>query len=271
MRLRVRHHTEYRYDSTIAYAIQTLRLTPRAYEGLIVHDWRVRSGTGRELPSFIDGFGNVIHCHSEAAPHDAAAIFVEGDVETVNCWGVVRGAPETLPPAYYLRVTSLTEPDSAIAALANAALRSGSILKTLHALLNAVRERIDYRVGATEVTTTAAEALQSGTGVCQDHAHVFIAAARHLRIPARYVSGYLWTGEDGREYEASHAWAEALVPDLGWVGFDPSNRICPTEAYIRTSLGLDYWSAAPVRGVRRGVASEALKVSVKVMRGAAQQ
>ena len=90
------------------------------------------------------------------------------------------------------------------------------------------------------------------------------AAARMLGVPARYIGGYLWTGHDGRDYDASHAWAEAFVPDLGWVGFDPANRICPTASYIRASVGLDYWSAAPVRGVRKGASTETMAVKVTV-------
>ena len=100
--------------------------------------------------------------------------------------------------------------------------------------------------------------------MCADHAHVFIAGARHLGLPARYVGGYLWTGADGQEYQASHAWAEAYVPDLGWVGFDPANRLCPTDAYVRTAVGLDYHAAAPASGVWRGDSSETLAVRVAV-------
>jgi transglutaminase-like putative cysteine protease len=137
--------------------------------------------------------------------------------------------------------------------------------------MNRVRDRLDYRPGATDATTTATAALAQGYGVCQDHSHVFIAAARFLGIPARYVSGYLWTGVDDRPYDASHAWTEAHVPGLGWVGFDAANRICPTENYVRVAVGLDYDAAAPVRGLRRGPAEESLDVEVHVRREGAEQ
>jgi transglutaminase-like putative cysteine protease len=130
----------------------------------------------------------------------------------------------------------------------------------------AIRERVDYVVGVTSSATTAAEALAQGRGVCQDHAQVFAAAARCLGHPARYVSGYLWT-EAGTS-DANHAWAEAHVDGLGWVGFDPAN---PTEAYVRVAIGLDYLEAAPVRGVRRGVAEETLDVAVDVRHAQEQQ
>jgi transglutaminase-like putative cysteine protease len=271
MRLQVSHQTLYAYDASVASAAQTLRLTPRSYDGLNVLHWKVWCDTKRDLPSFTDGFGNIAHTHTVNRLHERTTVFVEGEVETSTCHGVVRGTHEPLPPLFFLRRTRLTMPDPAIEALARGVASGGSVLKQLHGLLNAVRDKVEYRPGTTDPATTAAAALAKGAGVCQDHTHIFIAAARLLDIPARYVGGYLWTGFQSLEYEASHAWAEAFVHDLGWVGFDPSNRICPTDAYIRTSVGLDYWSAAPVRGVRRGGAAESLAVSVKVKQAGADQ
>jgi len=271
MRLTVRHRTTYRYERPVAYAIQTLRLTPQPYAGLTVLAWRVGRDGRRELPHFVDGFGNVVHCNTMSAPHREYSIVVEGEVEVVDTHGLVRGAPEPLPPVFFLRATELTAADGALAALAAQTAPAAAPLDRLHALMLAIADRVDYRRGSTVVATTAAEALARGAGVCQDQAHVFIAAARCLEIPARYVSGYLWTGENEQEYEASHAWAEAFLPDLGWIGFDPSNRICPCGNHIRTGVGLDYWAAAPVRGVRRGDAPESLTVEVQVRHGGAQQ
>jgi transglutaminase-like putative cysteine protease len=270
MRLTVRHETAYRYAHPIPYAIQTLRLTPRPHDGLTVLRWRVQSETRRPLPSFTDGFGNLTHTHAINRLHQSAAILVEGEVETWNTDGLVRGVPEPLPPPFFQRATALTAPHPAIDQLAHAAAAGGSPRDQLLAVMTAVRAKVDYRTGVTDAKTTAAEALANGAGVCQDHAHLFIAAARSLGVPARYVGGYLWTGENGREYQASHAWAEAFIADLGWVGFDAANGVSPNEAYIRTSVGLDYWSAAPVRGVRRGDAAEALTVSVRVGEAAEQ-
>jgi transglutaminase-like putative cysteine protease len=269
MRLHVLHRTVYRYSAPIHYAIQTLRLQPRPYEGLTVLNWRVEGDGHRPLPSFIDGLGNIVHCHSVDRPHTEASITVEGEVETRRGDGIVLETPEPLPPLFYLRVTPLTAADEAIKALARSAT-GNSTLERLHAIMNTVRDRVGYRPGTTDTQTAAAEALAQGEGVCQDHAHLFIAAARAVEIPARYIGGYLWT-ESEAEYDAAHAWAEAYVPDLGWVGFDAANRICPTENYIRVSVGLDYWAAAPVRGLRRGAAEESLDVRVKVRQPGADQ
>lgn len=271
MRLIVRHLTSYHYASPIPYAIQTLRLTPRPFDGLAIQRWTVTGETKRELPSFIDGYGNITHCHTVSRPHTSASVLVEGEIVTRDTDGVVRGVEEPLPAVFFLRSTALTAADSAIAALAREAAGAGPALERLHALSNAVRDRIDYRISVTDPATTAAEALARRVGVCQDHAHVFIAAAKVLGIPARYVGGYLWTGDESQDYEASHAWAEAFVDGLGWVGFDPSNRTCPTESYVRASVGLDYWSAAPVRGMRRGIAEETLAVAVRVGQSGAAQ
>jgi len=271
MRLHVRHQTAYRYSQPIAYAIQTLRLTPQPYDGLTVLRWRIAGETRHALPSFTDGFGNTTHCHSVNRPHTAAAVFVEGEVETRDTGGVVCGAAETLPPVFYLRETALTAAGPAIRALAGDGARGVRPLERLTSLMHEVHGRMVYQAGVTHSATAAGEALAMGAGVCQDHAHVFIAAARSLGIPARYVGGYLWAGENGGAFQASHAWAEALVADYGWVGFDPSNRTRASEAHIRTAIGLDYWSAAPVRGVWRGEASETLDVKVQVMQVGSQQ
>jgi transglutaminase-like putative cysteine protease len=263
MHLQVRHQTVYRYSQPIVYAIQTLRLTPRPFEGLAIYAWRVTGETRGDLPSFTDGFGNLVHCHTVNRPHGNAVITVEGEVETRATDGVVRGARETLPTGYFLRVTPLTAADERIRAIAAEGAKGANGFDRMQGLMEAVRDRIEYRTGVTDTMTTVIEATAAGAGVCQDHAHVFIAAARSLGVPARYVGGYLWAGGPV-PIEASHAWAEAFLPDFGWVGFDPSNRTRPTEAYIRTAIGLDYWSAAPIRGVRRGEGTEDLDVRVRV-------
>jgi transglutaminase-like putative cysteine protease len=264
MRLQVRHETVYRYDKPVSYTIQTLRLSPRPHDGLAVLSWRVQADGRRDLPAFVDGFGNIAHSYSVTRPHESISLLVEGEVETTDTAGILRGGVEPFPPGFFLRPTPLTIADEAIMALAEQATTGKTALERLHRLMIEVRERVDYRLGVTDVGTTAAEALARGIGVCQDHAHIFIAAARHLGIPARYVGGYLWTGLESREYGASHAWVEAYVEHLGWVGFDAANCICPTAAYIRASIGLDYASAMPVRGVRRGDSAEDLAVRVAV-------
>jgi transglutaminase-like putative cysteine protease len=269
MLISVRHFTRYRYAEPVAYAIESLRLTPATFKGQRVHAWQVRvAGAGRPL-EFRDGFGNLVQLVTVNVRHQELVIEAAGTVETEDCHGVVAGPPNVSPPRVFLRETAQTRPDAAIRTLA-AAVGTGDRLERLHALAAAVRDRVEYVPGATDAHTGAAEALADGRGVCQDHAHIFIAAARTLGVPARYVTGYLVLGAQSTA-EAHHAWAEAHVEGLGWVGFDVANRICPTERYVRLAAGLDAGYAAPVVGSRRGGSAEALDVSVEVEQQSAQQ
>jgi transglutaminase-like putative cysteine protease len=271
MRIHVRHTTSYTYTRPVEFAAQALRLAPRNHAGQRVLSWQVRDAAGRPIPATDDGYGNIVHLLTFVRSHLSAGIVAEGEVETSDTHGIVREAPETLPGVYWLRPTATTAPDRPVTALAEGLAQIADPVERLHRLMNRVRERIDYVVGTTTVTTTASEALAAGKGVCQDHAHVFIACARAMGFPARYVSGYLWTGSEGAPAEASHAWAEAQIDNVGWVGFDAANDVCPTEAYVRVAIGLDYAEAAPVRGARRGTSDEALAVAVDVQSLLAQQ
>ncbi|MGB0747806.1 MAG: transglutaminase family protein [Magnetospiraceae bacterium] len=273
MKITIDHATTYRYEEPVNYSIQSLRLSPQPFDGQFIRYWNVESDFGQLPLGFFDSFGNLTHTLVVDRPHESLTISVRGEVETSNRDGVVTGSIETFATNFYLRETELTEIDGALRGLGRAA-QSGatSPLNCLHRLMEGVREAIDYKTGETHSMTTAAQALAHGFGVCQDHAHAFIAAARSIDIPARYVSGYLLSGEEEVLSEAAHAWAEAYVPDLGWVGFDVANMICPTEYYVRIGVGLDYREAAPIRGVRRGGGDEDMEVVVKVARagGSAQ-
>lgn len=272
MRIRVRHTTSYSYTSHVEYEAQALRLAPRNHAGQRVLSWRVTDAAGRALPWTDDGYSNMVHMLTIVRSHRNAGVIAEGEVETSDTHGIVREAPETLPVAYWRRTTDTTAPDHALRHLAAEVEGIADPIERLHRLMALVRARIDYVIGQTDATTTAAQALAHAKGVCQDHAHVFIACARLSGFPARYVSGYLWTSDQVLAGEAGHAWAEAHVPDFGWVGFDPANNTCPTEAYVRVAIGLDYGEAAPVRGVRRGgMAEEKLAVAVDVLSSQAQQ
>jgi transglutaminase-like putative cysteine protease len=176
---------------------------------------------------------------------------------------VVRGAVERFPPGIFLRDTDLTRADAALHDFADAISGAGT-LDRLHALMSAVHGRLIFDPAPTHSGTSAREAFALGRGVCQDFAHVFVACARRLGIPARYVSGYFLRTDGVRLQDAGHAWAEAFVEDLGWVGFDCAHGVCPHEQHVRVACGLDYLGAAPVRGSRQGGGRESLAVSVDV-------
>jgi transglutaminase-like putative cysteine protease len=272
MRICISHLTSYRYEKPATSVIQMLRLTPRNHDGQYVARWRIDVSTDCRLDQHEDAFGNITHAFTAEGPFGELAVAVEGEVETRDTQGIVRGAVERFPPSLYLRETALTAPDADFAAFAadSRDKAGGSVLNLLHLMLACLHREMTCDPDATHVSTPAAEAFARRRGVCQDLAHVFIAAARSLAIPARYVGGYFHCEEAAHEHEAGHAWAEAFVPALGWVAFDPANGICATDAHVRVAIGLDYLGAAPLRGTRYGGAGELLAVKVRVEQAAQQ-
>jgi transglutaminase-like putative cysteine protease len=272
MRIQISHETVYRYREPARGVIQTLRLTPRNHDGQYVHGWRIDVSENCSLDQHEDAFGNITHVFCADGPLSELRVLVEGEIDTHNTDGVVRGTIERFPPSLYLRETALTTIDPAIAEFAAPSLRAGdNTLAVLHDLLDRLHNAITFDHAPTEATTTAAEAFALKRGVCQDLTHIFIAAARSLAIPSRYIGGHFHRQDGITEQEAGHAWAEAFVPDLGGVGFDAANGICATDAHVRVAVGLDYLGAAPVRGTRYGGGGEALDVAVRVNQAASQR
>lgn len=266
MLIAIKHRTTYHYERPFNHAVQSLRMRPPSGKSQRVLDWQITCPGLAEAARYTDSFGNEVDLVTPAGASARLDILAEGVIETIDTAGVVGFTGEVLPPAIFLRPTPVTAGSHAIDALAREAAR-GSRLETLHALLVRIHRAVAYDTDATHALTTAAEAFAARRGVCQDHAHIFIAAARALTIPARYVTGYLLIeGDDAAP--AHHAWAEAFTDDLGWIGFDAANGISPTEYYARLAIGFDAASAAPVRGTMRGAGSEALNVEVVVKSGA---
>jgi transglutaminase-like putative cysteine protease len=264
MRIRITHETVYHYSEPAKSAIQLLRLTPRGSDNQTVLSWNIDMDGDARLMRREDWYGNIIHSLSVSGPVSQITLHVAGEIETTDTAGIVRGGVERFPEIFYLRETPLTRPDAAIREFAElTAGRFTSPLDQAHALLHAIPERLRFDTAATSATTVGADAFAAGHGVCQDFTHVFISAARSLKIPARYVSGYLHKPGEV-EQEAGHAWAEAYLPDLGWVSFDPANAVSATEHYVRLAIGLDYLDAAPVRGSYYGSTREALDVRLRI-------
>lgn len=273
MLIEIRHVTTYTYATPARYSVQSLRLTPPSFDGQEVLSWAISAPGYERRLEYRDGLGNMVHLTSVAAPHDGITIEAAGLVETEDRCGIVRGTSEAVPRRVFLRETPKTVPDKDIRALAHSVSGGrapADMLDCLHSLMRAVQGAVVYEIGSTHEHTTAAEALAAGRGVCQDHAHVFISAARLIGIPARYVNGYFLSGTIAPS-EAHHAWAEAWVDGLGWVGFDPANGMCPTERYVRLACGFDAASAAPIRGTQKGGQNENLDVRVEVDQQSGQQ
>jgi len=267
MRIRISHTTTYRYDTPPTGVTQLLRLTPRNHDGQYVANWRIELSEDCQLHQHEDAFGNITHSFTAEGPFDELSVMVEGEVDTHDTSGVVSGTIEHFPPAFFLLETALTLPDSAIANFAEttrAGAGQSDTLTLLHTLLKGLNNEITFDTNPTQAATTAAEAFTLRRGVCQDLTHIFISSARQLGIPARYVGGHFYRADGVVEQDAGHAWAEAYVENLGWVGFDPTNGIAITDAHVRVAAGLDYLGAAPVRGTRYGGSGETLKVAVLV-------
>lgn len=264
MRLKIAHQTDYAFTGPVDYALQELRLTPKSRAGQQVLAWKIEMEGAVRQADFEDQHNNQVTLTTVAGRPDRIRIRCHGEVETQNRAGVVGEHGGYAPLWYFRRSTALTRPGAGLRRLAREiGPGDDADISRMHRLSSAVAAAVRYDKSPTHVATTAEQALEAGAGVCQDHAHVFIAAARLLGFPARYVSGYLML-DSGIEQEAAHAWAEAWIRDIGWVGFDVSNAICPDERYVRVATGLDYREAAPVSGMRYGTAAESMVVTLAV-------
>jgi transglutaminase-like putative cysteine protease len=266
--LRIRHETLYRYDEPVRQSVQSLRLTPRREHRQRTLAWQV-SAPGRRSEQ-LDAHGNIAQLLTLDEPHQEIRIVVSGLVDIVDQGPLIleRGS---IAPLAYLMATPLTGADAALAALAGRSLQgAGATRSQLEALAAEVCTAVRYRPGTTTVTDTAISALQRGEGVCQDQAHVFLAACRTAGVPARYVSGYLLSGHDSDT--ASHAWVDVWLAQQGaWLGIDVTHQAVAGAQHCRLAVGRDYLDAAPVRGVRRGGGHETLQVRVLVASENSQQ
>jgi transglutaminase-like putative cysteine protease len=267
MQLHIRHETRYRYERPVKYSVQSLHLTPRRDPSQRAITWSI-SAPGRRLEQ-VDAYGNISHLLTIEQPHREIQIVVHGVVETADTEGRQDDGP--LSPLAYLAPTALTAPNDELKAFAHKALeRAGDPRARAQALAEAVSRAVRYKSGTSDVQDSAATAFKSGEGVCQDHAHVYIASARAAGIPARYVSGYLYTGDTNEA--ASHAWVDVwLGAEIGWQSMDVTHNRPAIRTYCRLAVGRDYLDAAPVRGVRHGGGGEKMEANVLVAESAQQQ
>jgi transglutaminase-like putative cysteine protease len=261
MRIKVDYSTTYDYSMLASDVVQLLRVEPCGHDNQHIVSWRLDTDTDGHLRRGHDAFGNVIHMFYADAPIRRLALHVTGEVDTSETHGILRGTAEPLPPSVFLRTTALSTADEAIRSFARTHQGPDS-LATCHAMLTALYEGMAFDADVTHSHTDAIHAFGIRAGVCQDYSHIFLAAARSLGIPARYVSGHLVRADGLVTQPAGHAWVEAWLDDLGWVGFDPTNGTSTSAAYLRVAIGLDYLDAAPVRGARRGGGDETMLVSV---------
>jgi transglutaminase-like putative cysteine protease len=257
MRLRIEHETHYEYSAPLQYALQQLCLTPQANAHQQVLDWQI-AAPGRLYPQR-DGYGNLAHSWSLARHKTGRNIYrgsvkASGTVQThASPW--LLDAPGDQHPALY---------DARLRQLGVAHLSDGPEQDALLRLGAAVRDKVRYEGGVTHVGTTAQQALGLGAGVCQDQAHVYLAACRAAGIAARYVSGYFHSPKAAEL--ASHAWVDVCIDAAArrWLSIDITHDGLMDERHVRLAVGPDYAAAAPVRGVREGGGDESMRVSVRV-------
>lgn len=263
MQLTISHTTIYTYETPVHYALQRVRLTPTDTTQQKVQSWSLSVQGGVTEAQYLDHNRNMTHLVNVDQGGTEVRLTATGTVMTMDTAGILGHMTGPAPLWLYKRETALTEPGEAIRDIAAPLTGSSDMLAALHDLSARIAEAVEYGTGQTWAQTTAEEALAGGRGVCQDHAQIFIAAARLAGVPARYVSGYLMM-DDRTDQDAGHAWAEAHLPSLGWVGFDVSNGQSPDERYVRIASGRDYTDAAPISGLRQGEGDERMIVTLQV-------
>lgn len=265
MRIRISHETSFAYDQPVRSVLQALRVMPRDHEGQVVVSWRIDASVDGRLRSGEDAFGNLVHHFQAEGPFNSFVLRVHGIVETLDTTGFVRGTVDRMPADVFRRDSALTQPDEAMQLFARKLARaSGSPLEQLHALMEAIHGEIRAEDTPQQTFVRAADAFAARKGNARDSAQIFCGSARALGIPARFVEGYVAGESQIGEIAQRHAWAEAFVEGYGWISFDPSMNLCPTEAHVRVAVGLDQDDTAPIRLSRVGGGGEKTTATVSI-------
>ena len=276
MRIEVEHRTRLAYSADVVESVMDTRLGPHSDEQQRWLGFELKVEPAAAVRRYDDGFGNAAHLVTVARPHRAVEIRMRGEIETllVDPFAAPRTPPAQLDPAEIVDFTGPSKLVPRADALHSMAAPFGGEppFEAVGKLMHLVHERFEYRADLTKVETDVAEVLTHSSGVCQDFAHVLIGLCRAIGVPARYVSGYLLAGAEGRPSrgaEASHAWVEAFTPTHGWRGFDPTNDLLASESHVKMAVGRDYHDVPPTRGTFRGYADEDLTVAVTTRLAAA--
>jgi len=280
----IRHLTKFRYSSPVSESVMELRMQPRS-EGLQrLMSFKVNVTPRATVSGYRDYLGNSIHHFDVPSAHRQLSIIAEATVDVTapselparldaDAWERLDQQVaehdfwEMLAPSHFAQYTGALEAFARELGLQRGEIRDRDPLEMLLALNSAIYQAIAYVPRSTRVDSPADDALNSRQGVCQDYSHIMIALVRRMGIPCRYVSGYLFhrAGTKTRSSEgATHAWVEAFLPDLGWVGLDPTNNVVAGESHVRTAVGRDYADVPPTRGVFKGGATSELTVAVRV-------
>lgn len=269
MRIRVSHEIIHRFQPPARTVNMILRLRPISFDSQYVLRWRVDIDADGALREIEDAHGNPVTSYSNHGLIDRLAILAGGEVETSDAAGVVKGAAERLPAEMYLRESPLAHVNGALRAFSSeAAAGARDPLDAMHRLMSALSETVAYRGEDKDAPAATVEAFALRRGRARDFAHIFIACARFLGVPARFVSGYR-VAADGPAPAGAHEWAEAHVPHLGWVAFDATAPICPDDRYLRIAVGFDGQDGAMIRSAHSG-GEEKVETAIRVEQAGAQ-
>jgi transglutaminase-like putative cysteine protease len=261
MHLKIEHTTTFTYDHPISEAYTEMRLKPLDADGQRCLAFALTTQPRDEVLQYTDRFANDVRHFDVLQPHTQLQVIATSEVYTAEAFPTSPEPLSLLDECDYLMATHYAPFTPELSALGIAPQNAENPFAAVWDIMQAVHNALTYTKGATDVTTTAAQALALGQGVCQDYTHIMLAACRSRGLPARYVSGYLYTTGHAA---ASHAWVDVYLPQTGWVSLDPTHNRAQTGQYVRVAVGRDYADVPPTRGVFKGKAKETMEVAVFV-------
>jgi len=276
----IRHVNRFRYSSPVRESVMELRMQPRSEGPQTLRSFQIATNPRAQLYAYTDHLGNAVYHFNLLREHEELRIEVQAVVEFAN----MQQLPERISEADWSRYDQTQMSDDhfdmlgaskfarpspellTFMRIADIERPQGDPLTALKTLNRAIYHSFEYESGITQVHSPIEVALKGRQGVCQDFSHIMIAVARQWGIPARYVSGYMYHrgNRDRSEADATHAWVEAWLPDLGWVGFDPTNNVMAMERHVRAAVGRDYSDVPPTRGTFKGLADTELSIAVAI-------
>jgi len=284
----IRHQTRYDYEPAFRESVMELWIQPQQSARQRVTKFAIELDPPAQLFSYTDFFGNAVYHFDVPQAHERLTIQSTASLESsppapvpealgTQEWDLLRSDPVRDQNFDFLRPHGFTQPTPALAAFIAkhdlGPMDGADPLTALRVLSSRLYGALDYESGFTAADSPIDHALTAGSGVCQDFAHVMIALCRGWGVPARYVSGYLFTDRaagDRSDPDATHAWVEVFLPTLGWIGLDPTNNVAVGERHIVVAVGRDYSDVPPTRGVYKGEAEGVLAVAVSVTQASAQ-
>lgn len=287
MLLEIRHVTQYHYERPVRESLMELWMQPQKTARQRLVSFELDLEPAAQVFSYADSFGNAVYHFDVPQPHDKLTIVARSAVETeppperpdrldMGEWDRMRSEFVRGECFDFLRPHGFVHTTEALQTFVNEhdidALKRKDPLTAVRTLSETIYSAFEYQPGVTDADSPIDLALSAGRGVCQDFAHIMLAVCRGWGVPARYVSGYLFTDReagDRSDPDATHAWVEVFLPSLRWVGFDPTNNMMAGERHVAVAVGRDYGDVTPSRGVYKGDAESQLAVGVSVRRARA--